>query len=603
MCYGMFVVLKEAIYMTRHKWTQEEIQNVVNDRKNGMLGKDIAKKYNVSYASIRKILTKNDVHLDKDARRILNQDSELVEQVRKLKTEGVTEEEIGHRLGKTKNQIYHISRINKIRIDSDVRSQISTVYTPEQTEKVLSLRKQGVSLASISQQTGLSEHTVEYLTRKHNVKVTVEQHVKNRLESQQGRTYYSPEIVKQIIALRTEGFPLLDIVEKFDSSMSAIKRIVLLANINLSPEAKAKNQHLAFLRRNNVKSVDELMEILAAQNEGKYLGGYVDWQSKVKWQCKKGHIFEARVTNVNQKCWCPICWQSHNSRGQMEVYEYVCSLVGKDKVVLADRKAIYPKELDVYVPELKVGFEYNGNFWHSSGAVGYSKNKHYDKFQRCGKAGIKLFAIYSDEWENNKDLVKAMIRWRLGKFNGIALNARDLKLVKLDKNKQFKSFFERNHLDGHAKATFAYGLYDQDKLVACASFRKGFTGEFELARLATDYDYNVRGAPGKLLSLISEPLMSYSSNRLGSGQVYENLGFKLIDSAPRIGYWYTDGKNRVRREKCRRDNTPEVIAKYPTEKAQALAGIFSQKCFGHDKPLFKIHDYGNKKWLLTPKFK
>jgi hypothetical protein len=41
-----------------------------------------------------------------------------------------------------------------------------------------------------------------------------------------------------------------------------------------------------------------------------------------------------------------------------------------------------------------------------------------------------------------------------------------------------------------------------------------------------------------------------------------------------------------------------VIVKYPTEKAQAEGGVFSEKFLGHSRPLYKIYDYGHRKWEL-----
>ena len=39
------------------------------------------------------------------------------------------------------------------------------------------------------------------------------------------------------------------------------------------------------------------------------------------------------------------------------------------------RKQIPPYEIDIYIPSLKVGFEINGNFWHSE--IGGHRDKTY----------------------------------------------------------------------------------------------------------------------------------------------------------------------------------------------------------------------------------
>jgi hypothetical protein len=55
------------------------------------------------------------------------------------------------------------------------------------------------------------------------------------------------------------------------------------------------------------------------------------------------------------------------------------------KPIYNDRKAIKPLELDVYVPELNIAFEYDGKYWH--------KEKNEIKTKKCHAANIKLFIL------------------------------------------------------------------------------------------------------------------------------------------------------------------------------------------------------------------
>ena len=139
-----------------------------------------------------------------------------------------------------------------------------------------------------------------------------------------------------------------------------------------------------------------------------------------------------------------------------------------------------------------------------------------------------------------------------------------------------------------------------DRLISCASFRRTDRGEsWEIARFATDYEFTVHGGFQKIMKQIKDlkPLISYSHNRLGSGAVYEKAGFKDCTKAESSGYWYTDLNTKKNRRSFIRDNDPDILAKYPTEQDQALAGILSGP-FGHSKPIYKIYDYGSKKWIL-----
>jgi hypothetical protein len=301
--------------------------------------------------------------------------------------------------------------------------------------------------------------------------------------------------------------------------------------------------------------------------------------------------------------WCPSCAHVGPSRGQLEVYEYIKSVVPDQEVVLGDRQVIKPLELDVWVPGQSFGFEYNGLLHHSD-YFGKNRGRHQKKALACRAAGVNLLAVYEDEWEAKPDLIKAMIRWRLKAFQGTRLHARKLEMRRLEKNKEFQAFFERNHLDGHARARFAYGLFHEGRLVSCASFRTNHQGEFECARLATDYDYAVPGAAGRLFGAVEGRLISYSNNRLSSGGVYEKLGFKHVQDNVSSSYWYTDGVQRVWRFRCKRENSPEVLAIFPgvphTERDQAAAGVFSEAIFGDRRPLYRIEDYSHRKWVREP---
>lgn len=58
--------------------------------------------------------------------------------------------------------------------------------------------------------------------------------------------------------------------------------------------------------------------------------------------------------------------------------------------ILKDNKTGCFKEIDIYIPDLNVGIEYNGVFWHD-------KLKDMWKIDKCNEMGIKLFIYYDDE--------------------------------------------------------------------------------------------------------------------------------------------------------------------------------------------------------------
>jgi hypothetical protein len=361
----------------------------------------------------------------------------------------------------------------------------------------------------------------------------------------------------------------------------------------------------------NFDSWQDKIQSIVERNGGILLTPYTKSKEYVSVKCSAGHSWEAIPNSIQQGKWCPQCANVGPSKGQIEVFNYIQTLA--NDVVLNDRSVLLNKEtdnyleLDIYIPSKSFGIEFNGLLFHSD-YFGDIRNRHLNKFKICEDNGIKLLAIFEDEWNNpeKQSLIKSMIRHRLGilpqKEN--RLRASKLELRKIHKNKLIEPFFDKNHLDGHSSAMFAYGLFKEDKLITCMSIRKNHNSEIEICRFATDYDYHVYGGAGRLLKAVFNDfneVITFSNNRLSTGNVYKELNGVLIqENNP--SYWYTDGKQRIWRWKCRRINDPGILAQFPdiphTEKDQANSGLIGLKIFNYLKPLYRIEDYGHKKWLL-----
>lgn len=77
----------------------------------------------------------------------------------------------------------------------------------------------------------------------------------------------------------------------------------------------------------------------------------------------------------------------------------------KGKILENKKNIIFNKnkcyELDIFLPELSIAFEFNGAYWHSN----LNKNKYYhqNKTKLCYEKGIQLIHIYEYEWDKSKD--------------------------------------------------------------------------------------------------------------------------------------------------------------------------------------------------------
>ena len=99
----------------------------------------------------------------------------------------------------------------------------------------------------------------------------------------------------------------------------------------------------------------------------------------------------------------------NQSNGELELYKFI-----KDNYngIIIQNYKINGNEIDIYLPELKLGFEYNGVYYHSEKFL--DKKKHYNKSMFFNEIDINLIHIWSDDWHNKKDIVKDIIK---SKFN------------------------------------------------------------------------------------------------------------------------------------------------------------------------------------------
>lgn len=78
----------------------------------------------------------------------------------------------------------------------------------------------------------------------------------------------------------------------------------------------------------NSKLTIELFQNIAKERGGKLLSEkYIRINSKLKWQCSKGHTWEAKPDNIKKGSWCKIC-SIVNSRTPIEVFQEIAKKKG-----------------------------------------------------------------------------------------------------------------------------------------------------------------------------------------------------------------------------------------------------------------------------------
>lgn len=111
---------------------------------------------------------------------------------------------------------------------------------------------------------------------------------------------------------------------------------------------------------------------------------------KVWWICNNGHHYKATICNKVKGRGCPICNKSNRSSfPEQAVYFYIKKIFPD---AINGYRDIFKSsmELDVYIPSLKIGIEYDGKAYHSKSDIEIRDQK---KYLICKKHGIYLIRI------------------------------------------------------------------------------------------------------------------------------------------------------------------------------------------------------------------
>jgi len=266
-------------------------------------------------------------------------------------------------------------------------------------------------------------------------------------------------------------------------------------------------------------------------------------------------------------------------------------------VIENERNVIKPYEVDVYLPELNLGIEFNGVYWHS---VKF-KDKDYHKLKQdsANDNNLNLITIWEDEWILKRELCESFILNKIGK-NKRKIYARKCKVKSIDYNTS-REFLNDNHLQGDCKSSIRLGLYLNEELVSIMTFSKlritlnsrDKDGHLELTRFCNKINTTVVGGASKLFTFLKrnydfDVIETYSDNLISNGDLYDKLGFDNIhESKP--GFWYLIDGIRKHRFNYRKHKLVEMG--YDKEKTGEDIMI--------DLGYYRIYNAGNKKWIYT----
>ncbi len=263
-------------------------------------------------------------------------------------------------------------------------------------------------------------------------------------------------------------------------------------------------------------------------------------------------------------------------------------------IIDIDNRNIINKELDIYLPELNLAFEFNGLYWHNE--LNKSKKYHLEKTELCESKGIKLIHIYEDDWIYKKNIIKSRILNLLNKNE--VIYARKC-IIKGVSSKDTRNFLNENHLQGYYVSSINIGLYYKDELYSLMSFGKkrkclnssSDEGQYEMVRFCSKNYYSVVGGASRLFKYFLEKykpteVVSYADRSWSDGSLYYKLGFNFIHKTG-VNYYYIVDGIRKHRFGFRKD----ILIKEGFDSSKTEHQIML------DRGIYRIYDSGTMKFI------
>lgn len=240
---------------------------------------------------------------------------------------------------------------------------------------------------------------------------------------------------------------------------------------------------------------------------------------------------------------------------------------------------------DIYVPG-RLLIEYNGLKWHS---MPDSRSREMEKSRAAADLGIPLVSIYEDEWRDRRGPMESILKSRLGiRRPNLKLRPSDCHVSRCSARECEKLLSEHHYLGG-CRSGFGYAAYYAGEMVACAIFKsptRQSVHQRELVRMVSHPKFSVHGIWSKFMNAFvrdepSSSVVSFSDNRLFTGDVYGRMGFKL-DGEVRPDYYWTKARKRFHKSGLRK---PKGEVRTESE-LRRLDGYR------------KVWDLGKKRWVF-----
>lgn len=281
---------------------------------------------------------------------------------------------------------------------------------------------------------------------------------------------------------------------------------------------------------------------------------------------KKYNVSPACMQRVLVKHEIPAKFKYSQSSQEREIIDFLENNNIKN-ILINNRTAIEPYELDIYLPDYNLAIEYNGDYWHTTD-TNKKCNRHKNKYRLCRSKNIRLLQIRGTDWKTKKSIWKSIILSNLNICEQkIYARKCDIRIVP---HNEAKVFLDENHLQQSTTARLNIGLYYDNTLYMIQTFRASRfkKGVDELVRMCTRKNCLVIGGASKLFkhylkNYKKRAVHTFADLEYSNGDIYTTLGFTLTHETE-SNYHYFDGSryiNRMNFQKKKFDIPKEITEK------------------------------------------
>lgn len=427
---------------------------------------------------------------------------------------------------------------------------------------------------------------------------------------------YSDDQIAKVIALKKAGYKTSEIIKETNVKISKVKEIVKKnklfvtkeeiqkrayeSKISKDPNAMAKMRNTYRNKTLSSETLEEIKQTLLTCGY-EYVEGFNGKSKPFTIKCLKCQK-NRQTSKINTvvKDTCSFCSGIFKiSAAEIEIKEWLeCLGVKVERYQFAEKAG--GLEIDVYSPELNIGIEYCGLYWHNENSpTPRANNYHLGKMKKANRDGIRLITIFEDEWRDRKDQVKGFLSSVFGKNKDREFARKlDLKEVSF---KEASSFLKKYHIQGQGsnRREISFGLYKDQQLLGLITgsthHRKASGDVLVLNRMAFKSGTTVVGGASRLFKALKGyakkegygQIVSWSDNRWSEGNVYKKMGFTLKEDL-KPDYSYVDGPNRLSKQSCNKKKLINKGAVGDTELEMASS-----------LGLKRIWDCGKKTWAIN----